>query len=139
MIRSSYNPSPLRRTLLTLGLLLLLANPALAARFIGVAQSDTGLSATLIVRVRLIGSKLVGRVRCKPGTLPCLFKRAKLDATVSSNATFSGHVGNVDVDCTIDGLVTFRPRRRTVTGLEEGRYTCMRADGVGDTGTFSVQ
>ena len=138
----------MRRALAALGLLLSCSTPALATRFTGLATSDAGGSATLIARVRLVRSSLVGRIRCRSGSLLCLFRRARLSALVDATTfpenmtfAFTGGVRNRDVYCTVTGLVTFtlHRRRHTVTALEQGRYGCTRRDGAVDAGSFSVR
>ena len=138
----------MRRALAAFGLLLSCSTPALATRFTGLAISDAGGSATLIARVHLVKSSLVGRIRCRSGSLACLFRHARLSALVDAttfpeNMTFgfTGGVRSRDVYCTITGIVTFtlRHQRHTVTALEQGRYGCTRRDGAVDAGTFSLR
>ena len=109
------------------------ASPAYALLLRGVALSDTGVYVRLVLRVHQVGANgLVGKVRCIPGSAPCLFGRGRLSATFASDGTFTGGLlsGNGRTRCAFDGVLA--------GGGLEGRYDCVRNDGAGSVGSFQV-
>jgi len=109
------------------------ASPAYALLLRGVALSDTGVYVRLVLRVHQVGANgLVGKVRCIPGSAPCLFGRGRLSATFASDGSFTGGLlsGNGRTQCAFDGVLA--------GGGLEGRYDCARNDGARSAGSFQV-
>jgi hypothetical protein len=123
--------SRLLRLATALGVVLAAA-PASAFVFRGVALSDRGVYVHLVVRAHPLGpSGLVGHIRCRPGTVKCLFRRGQLGASFASDGSFRGAVaaGN-GTQCIFVGVLT--------SSSLEGRYDCLTAARFEDEGTFQV-
>jgi len=123
------------RALLLGGALLtsvLVAAPAYAFPLYGVALSDSGWSGGIVMRVHRVGATgLVGRVRCVPGSAPCLSRRYRVGMTFAADGSFTGAMSSRHTQCTIAGDLFD-------SGLLQGRYACARDDGMQDVGSFQV-